>query len=234
MDIGIEINNLITFINTFRGLTIDDLCCKLNFFSSSKSRNALLIKRIEEGYRGKSFFNVLSDTGHLLTKTIQLVETGRPKEAMSFPVFDYEEIVRESWENSQIREVFLHTFIFCVFQKKQNDNVFCGAFLWKMPEVDLSGEVKEVWAKTRNIIASGKIVQQEGERTVLNFPKEAETHVCHVRPHGRNKLDCGKLPKTEASTNYVGLPKQSFWLNHEYINAIVREHKALLDCILYN
>ena len=69
---------------------------------------------------------------------------------------------------------------------------------------------------------------------ILNFPREAETKICHIRPHGKNSLDLAKLPKQDALTSFLGLPKQSFWLNHDYLNKIIKQHSYAMDSLLYN
>ena len=224
IDSKIEIGNLVSFINTFKGKTFDELASSLNFVTKSKSKNALLIKRIEEGYKGKEFFKTLTENNSLSTKTIQLLKNNKVQEAMSFPKFCYESIINETWETSIAKQMFSKTFIFSVFKFNYNKNIFMGAFLWKMPEEDLNGEVKEVWEKTRKIIISGNIVKDTGDKMLLNFPKENETNICHVRPHGRNSLDLARLPGRDISTGFSGLPKQSFWLNHKYLNKVIQEY----------
>ena len=111
-----------------------------------------------------------------------------------------------------------------MFEKDDVSNKFIGAFLWKMPEEDLDGEAKRVWEETKEIIKSGNIVKENGKRMVLNFPKEKDSPVCHVRPHGRNGSDMSTLPVTEINTYFLGLPKQSFWLNKAYIEKVIKEH----------
>lgn len=229
IDFNIETQNLLSFINSFKNKTIEELCNCMNFYSKAKSINALLIKRIETGYKGNEFFQTLSDINNLSTKTIQIRQNNKVQEAMSFPKFSYESIIDETWDTSITKKLFSKQFIFCVFKFNGVENIFLGAFLWKMPEEDLNGEVKTVWEKTQNIIISGDIVKNAENKMILNFPKEMDTKICHVRPHGRNSLDLGKLPKQDVSTNFLGLPKQSFWLNHNYLNKIIQEHFQDLD-----
>ena len=229
VDLKSETQNFVSFINSFRGKTIDELSECMKFYTDAKNKNALLIKRIEEGYKGKEFFKTLSEINNLSTKTMQLLETNKVQEAMSFPKFSYESIIDETWETSNAKQMFSKTFIFCVFKFNGDKNAFLEAFLWKMPEEDLNGEVRSVWEKTRNIVISGDIVKKAGDKMVLNFPREIETKICHVRPHGRNSLDLGKLPKQDISTSFLGLPKQSFWLNHDYLNKIIQENSYAID-----
>lgn len=219
-----ETENLIAFLNTFKGKTVEELSDCTNYYTTSKSKNALLIKKIEEGFKGKEYFKTLSEINNLCTKTIPLVENGTAKEAMSFPYFNYESIVKESWDTSVTKNMFSKTFIFCPFQIKGSEIIFRGAFLWKMPDNILNGEIKKVWEKTKNIIVNGNIVKEDGAKLILNFPRESESKICHVRPHGRDSLDLAKLPKRDVTTNYIGLPKQCFWLNHGYVNDIIKQY----------
>ncbi len=116
IDLTSETQKLISFINSFKGKTIDELADCVHFYTTSKSKNALLIKRIEEGYKGKDFFKALSEANSLSTKTIQLLESNKVQEAMSFPKFSYESIIGESWATSTAKQMFSKTFIFLRIQ----------------------------------------------------------------------------------------------------------------------
>lgn len=224
MDFELETKQLVAFLNKFRYLTTDELSNKLNFSSKAKNINALLIKRIEEGYKGKELFEILAKAANLTTKTLQLKTNGRVQESMSFPAFDYRSLIHESWEDSEIKRMFSANFIFCVFGYRGDTNIFKGAFLWKMPVADLEGEVKAVWQKTKDILLSGDIVKNNDSKMKLRFPAQAETRICHVRPHGKNSMDINRLPINDQKTNFSGLPKQSFWLNRDYLDTILKDN----------
>ena len=224
MDCQTAVSDLLSFLNTFRGSNFIALAERVHFASNAKNKNALLIRRLLEGFKGPEYLGTLCEFANLSIKTIQLKENGRPKEAMSFSSFDYIDIVNETWEASQVKRTFSKTFLFAVFQQTPSLNLFKGAFLWKMPDDDLLGEVKEVWQRTVDILKSGRIVVCEKGRMVLAFPRESETKVCHVRPHGKNALDLSKLPVLDSGLNYKGLSKQSFWLNHGYVGGIVNKN----------
>lgn len=222
------VRNLVDYINTFRGCSVDELSKKTNFDTHAKNRNALLIQRIEEAYVGKRTLQNLIEIFDLSTKTIQISD-GKVKESMSFPKFDYNAIIQEQWETSTLRKDFSSLFIFCVFEKKSEANVFKGAFLWRMPENDLEVEVRKVWEKTREVILSGDVVKKQSKRISCNFPKEDDNSVCHVRPHGRSASDTTELPIRDNLTSFVGLPKQSFWINRKYLMKVICEHDFMLD-----
>jgi len=228
MEISKELQNFLSYINGFRGETTDSLCHKVGLITNAKSKNALLAKKIGEAYQGPSYYQALCERNNLLIKTVTLNAAGFPKEAMSFPKFEYQEIVQEQWESSTLRKLLSKLFLFAVFQKQGDHSVFLGAFPWLMPKHDLEGEVKAVWVKTVEIIISGNIVVSDKKKTVLAFPRESETTICHVRPHGKNALDLSKLPSIETNTNYIGLPAYSFWLNHQYVYDIIQKNQLFL------
>ena len=228
MDISPEIKGLLAFINQFKGESVRAMYQRVGPMSHSKNCNAILVRKIFSSYQGAASYRALYEANHLLVKTIQLNAVGYPKESMSFPKFEYRDLVKEHWETSTLKQLFSRLFLLAVFQAKGSENVFLGAFPWVMPEKDLNGEVKEVWIKTVGIIETGNIVISNQKKLVLAFPKESETKVCHVRPHGKNSLDLSKLPSQETNTQYLGLPASSFWLNRQYVYDIVQKNQIFL------
>ncbi len=226
-DFWIEAANLNAFLNFFRGRNTEQLEAKTCFSTRAKNKNSLLIKRIRENYKGKEWLSCLENSVFTM-KTIQLNKNGKTKEARSFPMFDYSAVRSEEFEQSDIYQQLSAIFLFCVFQETDNGNLFLGSFFWRRPEEDLEGEVKEVYGKVKFVLQSGDVVKEDGKKILLNFPREKDTKVCHVRPHGRNALDLARLPIRDKRTNYLGLTKQSFWLNHDYINSILESNRKLL------
>ena len=102
--------------------------------------------------------------------------------------------------------------------------------LWNMPKNDTE-ECKKVWLKTKKLISAGNIFdsykyKKNGEKCLTkngkqirnnNLPKESESKVCHVRPHGRDASDVFPLPIQDKKLKVMEYTKQSFWLNKEYI-----------------
>lgn len=224
MDFTADIANLLLFLNQFKGYDDKKLSLLVEFDSPAKNRLSLRRIKIAESYKGKEYYSFLCEQGKVQLKTVQLNERNKVKEARSFPKFDYEELRIQDFESSSLYQILSSYFLFCVFK----NNVYLGSFLWKIPKEDLYGDVKDVWLRTKDVIQSGNIVKEQGEKNKLNFPSEAETSVCHVRPHGRNALDFSKLPIKDIKTGLEYLPKQSFWLNHSYLNQIIDDNKKLL------
>ena len=81
---------------------------------------------------------------------------------------------------------------------------------WNIPNEDLE-EVRRVWQKTVQTIRRGVTLIPSGHRVKNDLPKQAESPVAHVRPHGRDGADVSPLPDGRM------MAKQCFWLNNTYI-----------------
>lgn len=144
----------------------------------------------------------------VVLKTIRLDPNGTPKEALSFPTFDFIETANQEWEDSVFYEKINQKFFFVIYQYDQEGTLrFNKCMFWNMPYVDRV-EAERVWRKAVNVI-------NEGDMSKL--PKSSESSVAHVRPHGRNKRDTLPLPNGGAFT------KQCFWLNSQYIKKQVNQ-----------
>jgi DNA mismatch repair protein MutH len=86
-----------------------------------------------------------------------------------------------------------------------------------MPYTDIL-EAEKVWAKTKNIVSTGKIVREvkEGIR-YTNFPNKSFSSVSHVRPHAKNAEDTYPLPIRDKLTKAKEYTKHCFWLNNNYV-----------------
>lgn len=138
----------------------------------------------------------------VVLKTIRLKQNGTPKEAISFPTFDFIETANQGWEESVFYEKLEQKFFFVIYQYDSEGTLrFKKTMFWNMPYGDRL-EAERVWARTVEVINSGEM-----ER----LPKSSQSTVAHVRPHGRNKVDTLPLPGGGMFT------KQCFWLNQRYI-----------------
>lgn len=159
------------------------------------------------------------ENAEISMKTIQLTSHGTPKEDMSFPTFDYKEILDEKWdgdeEDGEVRSEFQRQlekrFFFVVFQcggdcKKGDQKRLKEVRFWNMPEADLE-DARKTWEETVRRIREGDIE---------NLPKGSETRVAHVRPHGRDGSD-----KIEAADGKLYM-KKCFWLNKAYLKEQVK------------
>ena len=181
------------------------------------------------------------DKANIEIKTIRLTKTGKLKESMSFPTFDFIELANEEWDTSQLREMFLTTkFLFVVF-KEVDDSIkeykFEGVSLWNMPLYDIDGCVKKVWKKTNYILRNNLILNIKKNKVTNNFTNISDNLIAHVRPHAKNRTVTNPLPSStriviESNDNSVDLSyldgnrftRQCFWLNSNYVLSILNEN----------
>lgn len=158
-------------------------------------------------------------------KTIRVEENGGIKESMSFPAFKFEELVNESWNDSNLYKTFATTkFLFVIFKKVNGKYVFDKIKLWNMPSYILNKELKLVWSKTKSVVSTGNIVNHmENGIKYTNFPKITDNKYCHVRPHGKNSSDVYPLPIKDKLTGEKFYTKHCFWLNREYVKTIIED-----------
>lgn len=181
----------------------------------------------------------------IIPKTVRLLPNGRPKESIPFPNFDFLKLAEEKWEESELYELLsTRKFMFVVFQSEYTDDinemitnysVVAGAKkqkapegvtgfklkkirFWNMPAEDIE-EVHRVWERTVQTIKEGVVITQTAKGVSNNLPKQSESPVAHVRPHGRDSNDKLPLPDGRMMT------KQCFWLNGNYIVQQLMEEK---------
>lgn len=68
-------------------------------------------------------------------------------------------------------------------------------------------EARKVWERARDAVAEGRYDE---------LPKESQSYVSHVRPHGRDSSDTIEGPDGKQHV------KKCFWLNRDYITGIAR------------
>lgn len=148
------------------------------------------------------------EKANVTMKVITLENSGKLKESISFPYFDYKEIIEQEWENSDFFKVLEEDrFLFIIFKKdKSGDRIYFEGFkFWNFPVVDMP-EAQKIWETTKKITKSGNYT---------SLPKISDSPVAHVRPHGKNGEDKIETPQGTMEM------KRCFWLNADYIrNAI--------------
>jgi len=150
------------------------------------------------------------EKANITMRAITLEHTGTLRESISFPAFDYKDLVTQVWYDEKDKIMSdLHAqletkkFLFVIFQKIKDSKeiVLKGIKFWNFPMTDLP-EAEKVWEKTVNKINEGKYDQ---------LPKISENPVAHVRPHGRDSTDTIETPQRTKEV------KRCFWLNAKYI-----------------
>ena len=144
-------------------------------------------------------------------KTIRLRHSGRPKEAVSFPAFDYFELEATPFETSDFYAQLQQKYLFVLYRETPNkEYALSDVCFWQMPEHDYE-EARRCYEQMRENVKNGR-----ADLTV----KSTENRCCHVRQHARNKLDVRDQPH---GSPFV---KQCFWLNQAYL---AKEIQRALD-----
>ena len=203
-------DSILVRFKPFLGMEVTAISEELDFPKSGKNHKSFLndLSRRMLGTTKKVLPEFQDNAIEM--KTVRLEQNGIPREHMSFPQIDFEEIVSQSWEDSEFFERVERKFLFVIFRRDANDNLFFAkVFFWNMPYADRLA-ANNVWETTKKIIEASKSA----------FPRASESRVAHVRPKARNKTDTARLPDGTA------FPKQAFWLNREYIAGVVSESDA--------
>lgn len=206
---------IIERLSVYYGMTQAMLKKKFNVESTAKNLNELLLSKML-GVRGKTASTEEFQNASIIPKTIRVMRNGHIKESMSFPTFKFTEIIKEDWENSELRNYLEPTkFLFVIFyENAHQEYIFKKVLFWNIPAMDLE-EVHRVWERTVKIIKEGVQLHFDGRVMRNNLPKQSESYVAHVRPHARDTQDTYPLPDGRSMT------KQCFWLNRTYIEDVI-------------
>lgn len=213
-------------LSAYQGQRVEDIARALTIDLDvrDKARYARLAKRM----LGMQIEEEIEEfkKAEIELKAIRITSQGRPAEDISFPVFQYTQIVTEDWEESNLKDIIEHKFLF-VFYKHQEDGslIFEKFRLWNMPYEDRQ-QVQQVWEDTKLLVSEGRIVSSKsaGGRRNTNFPKSREGRVAHVRPHARNASDTFPLPCPDLESGATTYTKHCFWLNSSYVRDRVYNH----------
>ena len=212
---GIEDNfedYVVEKINAYRDYTVESLCreFQIKFERKPKNLEAMLAYRMLgiKGNHAEEF-----EKANIVVKTIRIGKNNTIKESMSFPTFEFKELIEEEWETSTFGTYLSETrFFFVVYKFDKNDMLrLKGCQFWNIPYTDLENEVQKVWNRTKQVLIDGLQIEHRNGKNYNNFPNASENPVCHVRPHAQNAQDTYELPDGRQ------YPKQCFWLNNHYI-----------------
>ncbi|MEZ4881706.1 MAG: Sau3AI family type II restriction endonuclease [Flavobacteriaceae bacterium] len=151
-------------------------------------------------------------------KTIRLKENNLPKEDISFPTFEYQELIETDWEDSDFKNILESKFFFVFYQFEGENLILRKVKFWNMPHSDII-EAKSVWEKMKTTVSKGEIVKEVTNKGIRKtyFPKKTENRISHVRPHARNAEDTYDLPVADKLTGLTEFTKHCFWLNASYV-----------------
>ncbi len=213
---------------------------KFQFYYGKTTVEILKLLNISINQKAKNFYANLSKAilgielnkeieefskADIILKTVRLKENDLPAEDISFPVFKYTEIISQEWEESDMKDIVEHKFLFVFFKLEKEQLVLKKVKFWNMPYQDIN-EVQKVWEQTKQVILNGEIVKdfkvnKSGKRTrVTNFPSKKFSSVSHVRPHAINADDVIELPIKDRITQAEEYTKHCFWLNNSYVKQI--------------
>ena len=217
-------------LSIYHGLTIRELKNKLHVSYEGKDITFKLVQRML-GLTGKQTQTQEMKDASIKLKTIRLTQSGTPKESMSFPAFEFEELMIKKWEESDLREMFVDwKFMFVIFKCNViGEHYFDCIKFWNVPNSLVDGPIKDLYLRCVEIVSSGNIIKTIDSKGhfIDNFPKESKKSggngICHVRPHGRNANDTFNLPVADKLTGLTTYPKQCFWFNKMFIKSLLKK-----------
>ena len=165
-----------------------------------KAITALVTKRIL-GVDERSRIAEFEKAG-IKPKTIRLKRNGVPKEAVSFPAFDYVKLAETAFEDSDFYGYLQQRYLFVIYREGEDGRYrLSQVAFWQMPDADVE-EARRCYEEMRRRVRDG-----HADESV----KSTENRCCHVRPHGRDSRDTCMTP--------YGVPvvKKCFWLNQSYL-----------------
>ena len=201
-------------------LGIENLDCK-NAYSSVTNKLLNKIFNVPDNKKIGSYIEEFSKA-EITIKTIRVSENNLPKEHISFPAFKYENIIKQSWDDSEFKNHIDKKFLFIFFKESGSSFVLDKAVYWNMSSEHIS-EAQKVWEETKQLIEEGKIVKdikvlKNGKKKRLTyFPGSKSNLVSHVRPHATTIKDTYSLPVRDIYTGWDEYTKHCFWLNKEFV-----------------
>jgi DNA mismatch repair protein MutH len=207
---------VVSRLNYYAGKSTTQICEELGIIGSFNGKgqhaqrmrrflNAVLTGNPEHNAKNLAEFK---KTG-LTIKTLRKMKSGLPKEAASFPYFDYDELIAEEgedWEDSEVYGMLTNRFLFIVlkFAGKGADPIFVKAIFHSLSELDLD-DARSAWDMA---------IQRAKERRYTEMPGQFDNRVIHVRPHDSIDKKTGKYRD--------GHIRQCFWLNKSYLRDIIK------------
>jgi len=196
----------------FIGRTIEELHRRFDIKCDRKAKNyySAVSREIVKSILGIQGNKILEfEKADITLKTIRLLRSGRPKEAMSFPAIHFKDLVHEEWESSEFYDQLQKRYFFVIFQyDEKNRLVLKNTMFWCVPLKDFE-TIKEVWERTKQQALLGEYE---------DMPKASDRKKAHVRPHGRDADDLADTPGGERTV------KKSFWLNQDYLQEEIAKY----------
>ena len=213
-------------LSIYYGKTISELKRLLYVKTKAKDLTRRLAQKMLN-LQGNDMQTAEMADANIKLKCVRLKKDGMPHEAMSFPAFDFTELINTDWYDSSIREEFCEwKLMFFVFRDNDDgEPVFERVLFWNVPNSIVDGVIKRMYESAAKLIASGDGFELVNGEVRDVFPKENRNSngVCHIRPHGRDKSDQMVLPVPDKKTGITTFTKQAFWFNRSFIEKTIKE-----------
>lgn len=188
------------------GFTEDELGGRFGYIQLGKRKPKNLCALVTRRILGVSDDTKIEEfeKAAIKPKTMRIQRNGTPKESVSFPCFDYFNLVDTPFEDSDFAGYLDQKYLFIIYREDHAERGLyrlADVAFWQMPDDDLE-EAERCYEEMRSRVASG-----HAEDSV----KSSENRCCHVRPHGRDSRDT--LPTPQGAR----VVKKCFWLNAQYL-----------------
>lgn len=237
---GDILEKVINCLKPYYGMRISDIERALQYTGKQKNKLAYLISKMV----GVSDLSSTEEfqKANILIKTVRISANGRINEDMSFPAFNFLDVARTPFEESDTRSYFAGAkLLIPVFQleddghQKDRNGRYVRTVLYNIPDIVVDGFLRMVYEKVQEVLLSGNVIKSVTPRrgidnpssisdfiTSNNFPNKSFNNVVHVRPKGTDKARSQKpLPVLDKLTGSKTLLQQTFWFDRRYIMSIL-------------
>ncbi|MDQ7043033.1 MAG: Sau3AI family type II restriction endonuclease [Sulfurimonas sp.] len=216
---------ILNSINKYTNKSIQEISntFKLNVSSKSKNMVATIIKKMIGFKSVKSNIKEFEQLG-IIVKTIKARKRdNQPLEAISFTTMKLKEFIGETWEVSTFKEYINKILFIPVYHDSTSlDEKYLGkAFFWS-PSNEEEQVISTEWENYRLEVINGSCKTEKiynkskkGYKNVSSLSKESDTHIIHMRPHGRDSNDI------DSDMFDNDIVKQCFWLNRKFIKKLI-------------
>lgn len=212
----------------FKGISLNEMAESLGIVLNPGAKHfaALLTKAVLQIHLDDEIEEF--EKAGIIIKTVRLEPNDKPRQSISFPAFEYTQLVNETWESSEYKNYLDSKFLVIFFQYDGPEDdpastlYFKKAVFWNMPDTDID-IARDAWERTVEVVREGRIVKgfatdKNGTVTrITRFPGVKDNPVAHARPHGRNAKDTYPLPVPDSLTGESEYTKYCFWINNNYV-----------------
>lgn len=235
-------NLVLSRISKYKGLTDIELAQRfgLSYTGNKAQWSTLTYHMLGVKSRGAAEFV----KANIRLVAVRLEENGVNKESVSLPPIVLRGLYGQQWQGSDLQNYFEEKrFFFVVFRRVGRYYRLMGGQFWSMSFYDREEVVRKGWESIRDVVTKGIVLKKEvsdnGTITIRNnLPGQSDNPIIHVRPHASKrfyKLSTGEIigdgnySHAEELIDGQWMPKQSFWLNKDYVLGILKPELKTLD-----